>query len=231
MADNGDPQIGTTKKITCNQCKYATHHTLKALHTQLYTEEDFEGDVGYWAETKYLFWVCAGCDTAVLEEQITDIVNVDQHGEHIVDVRFSPKRSAYDLTEKSFKSLPRKLKQVYRESIQAFNNQLYTLTAAGLRGLIEGICADKNISGSNLKKRIDGLTAHLPKNIVENLHGFRFMGNDAVHELTTPSRHDLQVAIEVIEDLLNYLYELNYKASRLKKHLRVEHQPGEQEAG
>lgn len=58
---------------------------------------------------------------------------------------------------------------------------------------------------------------HLPPNIVESLHSFRFMGNVAAHELQAPNREDLKLAIEVIEDLLNFLYELDYKAQQLKK--------------
>jgi hypothetical protein len=54
-----------------------------------------------------------------------------------------------------------------------------------------------------------------PQNIVTNLHTFRFMGNIAVHELTPPKRQDLLLAIEISEDLLNFLYELDYKAVRL----------------
>ena len=41
------------------------------------------------------------------------------------------------------------------------------------------------------------------------------MGNKAMHELEPPSRDDLKLAIEVIEDLMNFLYELDYKASKL----------------
>jgi len=75
----------------------------------------------------------------------------------------------------------------------------------------------KNIDGKNLEQRIDHLEAILPANIVQNLHGFRFMGNEALHELGAPDPKDLRLAIEVSEDLLNFLYELDYKASRLPK--------------
>ncbi|HKY54635.1 MAG TPA: DUF4145 domain-containing protein [Anaerolineales bacterium] len=78
--------------------------------------------------------------------------------------------------------------------------------------LIEGICVDKGIEGNNLYKRIENLTSILPKNIVESLHKFRFIGNDATHELQIPTEAELRRAIEVIEDLLNFLYELDYKA-------------------
>ena len=56
------------------------------------------------------------------------------------------------------------------------------------------------------------MKALLPENIVRNLHGFRFMGNRAAHELEAPFSGELQVAIDLIEDILNYLYDLDYKA-------------------
>jgi Domain of unknown function (DUF4145) len=55
----------------------------------------------------------------------------------------------------------------------------------------------------------------IPANIVENLHGFRFMGNVAIHERTAPERDDLRLAIEIVEDLLNFVYDLDYKAKQL----------------
>jgi len=57
----------------------------------------------------------------------------------------------------------------------------------------------------------------LPQNIVDSLHGFRFMANDALHRLTGTDCECLRVAIEVCEDLLNFLYELDYKAQRLPR--------------
>jgi hypothetical protein len=41
------------------------------------------------------------------------------------------------------------------------------------------------------------------------------MGNDAVHELTHPSGEDLKLAIEICQDLLNFLYDLDYKMKKL----------------
>ncbi len=55
----------------------------------------------------------------------------------------------------------------------------------------------------------------LPKNIVSNLHSLRFIGNEAAHELAAPTVEELKLAIEICEDLLNYLYELDYKAQKL----------------
>ncbi len=47
------------------------------------------------------------------------------------------------------------------------------------------------------------------------------MGNKAAHELEAPNESELTLAIEVMEDLLNYLYELEYKVRRLPKFTRA----------
>jgi hypothetical protein len=51
--------------------------------------------------------------------------------------------------------------------------------------------------------------------VIEALHNFRFAGNAAAHELDPLSREDAEMAIGIIEDLLNFLYDLDYKASQL----------------
>jgi hypothetical protein len=82
---------------------------------------------------------------------------------------------------------------------------------------LEGVCSDKGIPGANLEKKIDGMKTLLPENIVKNLHEFRFIGNKAVHELEAPASHELSAALDVIEDILNFLYALDYKASLLAR--------------
>jgi hypothetical protein len=104
---------------------------------------------------------------------------------------------------------------LYRETIEAYSNSLNIFYAGGLNALIEGICVDKNIKGRNLENRIDQLNTIFPENIVKNLHSFRFMGKYTVNELTQPRRNDLFLTIEVCEDLLNFLYELDYKTIQL----------------
>jgi hypothetical protein len=52
--------------------------------------------------------------------------------------------------------------------------------------------------------------------LIEALHAFRFAGNDAAHKLEALTRDDARRAIEVMETLLNFLYDLDYKASQMR---------------
>lgn len=205
-------EIGTIKRIYCNTCKGQTNHELFSIWERKSSDADFEKDplneVGKYDEWTYLFWICRGCETASLQE---DHVAYVDGKEQYVRVYY-PARERNSLAAKTFVQLNEKLTDIYEEVIKCFNNEAWILCAIGLRALLEGICAEKNISGWSLFDKIEGLNKHLPSNIVESLHSFRFIGNDAAHELQAPLQEDLQVAIEVMEDLLNFLYELDYKA-------------------
>jgi len=144
---------------------------------------------------------------------------------------FYPERAATSRPNKYFENLPSKLKILYSEVIKSNNDGLHLLCAVGLRSLLEGVCADKGVAGPNLQDKIDGMKALLPENIVKNLHEFRFMGNKAVHELEAPKNFELSLALDVIEDILNFLYALDYKASLLGKTRAAQAEAAAQPAG
>lgn len=206
--------LSDKKRIYCNRCKNETNHVFMCDHSHSEHEEE-NGQLLYWEEYIDRFWICAGCDEGTLERCFTMSGYVDSKGNQIYESNFYPERKRQHVLRKWFKKIPKKLETLYREAVEAYNNKLYILCAAGLRALIEGICVDKGISGHNLESKIDSLTSILPENIVKNLHGFRFMGNEALHELNPPNKADLLLALEVSEDLMNFIYELDYKTSQL----------------
>jgi hypothetical protein len=196
-------------RIYCNCCKQETNHEVKAEHKAKWFDE-----IGFGQMLIHHLWVCMGCEHAVLQETYGN--SEMQDGEE--EQHYYPERSEGFLFPKPYAKLNPKLAAIYREALTCYNGKALILCAAGLRALLEGVCEDMKIKGRNLEIKIDGLQAHLPnKNIIRNLHQFRFMGNHAVHELAAPKPTEVALAIEVIEDLLNFLYELNYKASRLRE--------------
>ena len=116
------------------------------------------------------------------------------------------------------------------------NNQSHVLCAAGLRALVEGICAEQGILDgpvveqakgggtvtvrkTDLRGRIAGLAERglLTGSGAHTLHEHRFLGNDAVHSLERPSDSELRLAIQIIEHTLEQLYELPEKTEAFKK--------------
>jgi hypothetical protein len=215
-------EVGVCLRRYCNTCKGETNHELKSIHTRPLQELINEGgpheQVVFWEEFQYRFWICKGCDTALLEEAYTSMGMLNpEEDSYIYDCTLYPKRIRSDFPYKNFSRLKPELMKIYKEVISSFNNELNILCAIGLRCLLEGVCAEKGLAEKNLYQKIDGLKNYLPSNIVDNLHSFRFMGNDAAHELQAPQRAELSLAIEIIEDLLNFLYDLEYKTQKLPK--------------
>ena len=209
------PEVKSIKKyIFCNNCGNETNHTCKGEHQRDVPNQNPDGSIGIVERLGYRFWVCAGCERGTLEEYYIFDVTDDEYKE-IADENYFPERTRLHVKAKEFKQLPQKLASIYKETLRSYNNNLPILCAVGIRALLEGICADKNISGKNLKIQVDNMVSILPKNIVTNLHSIRFIGNEAAHELASPTPNDLRMAIEICEDLLNYLYELDYKAGYL----------------
>lgn len=203
-------------RVHCNSCRQVTRHEVRYTHTRRDEIEEGPGFY-YWDETRYRMLVCLGCESGTLEQGSTSSGMEDYSGEQIWETQYFPDRILGKLSPKKYSKLNSRLDGLYREVTSAFNGGQRTLCAIGLRTLVEGICAEKVAAGprASLEAKINGLGKVLPENIVRNLHAFRFMGNRAAHELSAPTQDDLSLAISVVEDLLNFLYELDYKSSQL----------------
>jgi hypothetical protein len=195
-------------KVHCIRCGRETNHLVRDCYEVTET-----ADHGWWETEEHSFLECAGCETSTLMVKGTACY-MDENEQ---EISYYPERKQDFKVPKSFHKLPLGLKDAYLETVKAYNFDALLLCTIGLRTLIEGICDDKGAVGKTLETKIDGLRSHLSSgNIVDSLHGFRFSGNDAAHELAPLTKSEANIAISVMEDLLNYLYDLDYKASRIK---------------
>jgi Domain of unknown function (DUF4145) len=98
--------------------------------------------------------------------------------------------------------------------------------------VIEGICIDKKIEkgevtdakgNKKMSKGLDGkiealnATGNITRANADVLHELRFLGNEALHELTAPSLDELRLAITIVENTIDNLYELKHKGGLLKE--------------
>ncbi len=208
-------------KLFCNRCGRDTNHKLIQSHSQTYwPEDDPEMPVDY-AEGTWEIIQCAGCELVSFQESwLTSEDWVPNEGPVPTVFRY-PEADKDQVSVKFFRQAPYNINKIYEESIQSFNIGNYILCAAGLRIVIEGICEEamttekpKNL---NLEKKIDALHEQgiLSKKHAEILHALRFIGNEAVHELTAPPADDLKVAIEIVEHTLENLYGMSERGRRL----------------
>jgi hypothetical protein len=216
MVDNSNRPNIKPRYIFCNNCNCETNHTCQGEHYRDYPTYNDDGSIGLVERQGYRLWICAGCESGTLENYyIFDVTDADYQNERMHQITYYPERNKLHVKSKQFKQLPKPLTNIYREMLGSYNNNLAVLCTLSIRALLEGICADKKIKGNNLREKINKMDSILPKNIVANLHSIRFIGNEAAHELSSPSMNELRLAIELCEDLLNFIYELDYKARSL----------------
>jgi len=204
--------------IRCNTCSGMTWHeriTSKSLSITLYDNEGEDFGIG---NEEWELFQCSGCDSITLR------VTSDYPWDAEPETRFFPERTTGHHKKKHYYKLPSKLTSLYDETVTAYNRGSLLLCTAGIRALLEGLCADKGITKGpdkqgktvkNLEGKINGLASIVPASIVKNLHGIRFLGNQALHELEAPSRYDLGLALTVIEDIFNVVYDLDYRSQLL----------------
>ena len=217
-----------TRRISCNACGgQETNHRLifrYNLSSQLYHDGNLIIDE---APESWELWQCMGCGNITLR-----VVKEAPWDDEPYVMYFPERNIDFEgrLLKKSFYDMPDSLNHLYGEVISAYNNGLALLCAAGIRALLEGICEYQGIEGGEIAKgrfsrslagKIEGLSALLPEHIVHNLHSIRFLGNSALHDLDAPTEEDLLLAISVIEDILNLLYNLNYKSTLLHQRISL----------
>lgn len=230
-------------KVYCIQCKRETNHlvlqSIDCDRSEEVGQTEGHSETIDWSSI-YQIIQCQGCDTISFRHVSWFSEAVQQIGPNEWDDGTStwlyPKRSDKTKAIKDYYNVPTTLRRIYRETVDCFNNEALTLCAAGLRAIIEGICADQNIQdgpvtrtkpdGTTETKRRDNLEGKIaglgekailtPKNAA-SLHEHRFLGNEAVHELNQPSPAEIILALDIIEHTLDALYELPDKAAELQR--------------
>lgn len=218
------------RRIFCNACRQVTNHELISRHSR--TEDLGDEESGNEIYTlHYEIWKCRGCESMTFRHhEINDfIADVSSDAGFNYDVKETlyPRRIRH--IAKFFFNIPQRLRQIYNETVECFNAGNWLLCGAGIRATIEGICLDKVIVEGptskgkierNLEGRLNALSKFIPESIVSNLHGLRFLGNDVVHELKVPKEEDLELALEIVEDMLNVLYNLDYRSKLIAEKYR-----------
>ena len=220
-------------QVLCQQCKRNTRHiVLRSVDTSY--SEDW-GDGFFSAESKYQVIQCLGCEEISFRTESSNSEDIDPEYGPVISEVIYPRRTMETINIKSYLNLPYHLNRIYKETIECYNNDLMTLCGAGARALVEGLCKEKSVKdgpveeiksdGSriikrekNLQGRINGLAEKgiLTKKNADILHEHCFLGNEALHELSLPTKEELSLAITIIEHVLDSIYELPVKASKLR---------------
>jgi len=219
--------------VPCVSCSRDTKHKVISSYNRHDEWSDDQGHSMSWGSV-YQIIQCQGCESISFR-------SVDWHehdwdpetGQEISVSRLYPKRDSNSLKPSELPNVPTALRRIYTEIVDCFNNESATLCAAGLRALVEGVCADQGVVDGlvpdadqnkpgkrrdNLEGKIYGLQERgiLTKQSAQSLHDHRYMGNEAVHQLARPSQEELRLAIDLVQHMLEQLYEIPEKALQLK---------------
>ena len=222
-------------KVLCDTCTLPTTHLV--LKDYEFIEKIDEGD-GCFYPLEHLYEIvqCCGCESISFRYRNWFSEHWDGDSGPPLPSRevLYPVRPREILKCKEQLSLSPELQRIYRETREAFNSGLFTLCAAGIRAILEGICSDKGVKSGpvqiqeagglvrmqekeNLQGRIQGLAQRnfLLSEHARILHNIRFLGNEALHRLTEPEPDNLIAAFKVLDHTLTGLYELNELGKRI----------------
>lgn len=220
-----------TTKIHCNKCNHSTtHNIIFECKDRIISTELVDGRyIDFWTDENLHILKCNNCTEVAMKK--FEIWCDDAPDFPQLDVIVYPRRdNPLFKKSESFKNVPEQILSLYEEIIEAFLNNVNLLCAGGIRAILEAICIDKKIKGGNvsenqiqvyrdsMKGKINGLheLGVLSKNHADILHHHQYIGNKALHELQRPSTDELEIAIEIIADTLNSIYEVGVKGKELK---------------
>lgn len=204
-----------TTKSLCTKCKKETNHDVLARHNVPGPEE-------YHCMMEYMIVRCRGCDDVSFRYVFNDFEQAFQIGpgpndwDHPIEVKTYPYANENHSGIEDFSHVPEIVERIYDESLSALREKAYTLAGLGFRATIEAICNEQDIQGKSLDTRITNLSRAglISKKDSERLHSIRFLGNDAAHDIKTPTKRSLQTAQRIIEHLIIIVYILSNEASK-----------------
>jgi len=216
MTETGATKPEKNVKMPCVSCGgWPKNHRVLCEHVVTGHDEDGSPD----RYDYFQICQCLGCDNVAFRHSATSREDVDDEDNHPETVKIYPSVSRAEAHAVNVNSFPRQVAAIYTETVAAFNAGALTLAGGGLRAIVEGICIDRQVTGRNLKEKIDALVAErlLAQPQAELLHEERYIGNAALHELLAPSKEEIKDGLAIVEGLLRTIYVLPLHAEKLKK--------------
>lgn len=205
--------------VFCSRCGGgATSHRIMTQVSAI--DETPDGQITVW--DWYEVIQCQGCHIVSFchSSQHSEAYDFDpKTGEQtlVVTRQLFPSRVAGRPLIRGAHYVPHGVYRIYKEAHGALANQFPVMAGFGVRAIVEAVCKDRAMAGRNLKTKIDALAdANLiTKDGAKILHGLRFLGNKAAHEMKVHSEDEMGAAFDVVEHLLQSVYILPRRAEHL----------------
>jgi hypothetical protein len=155
---------------------------------------------------------CRGCEYKSFRTVFHDEENMypinDREWEAPITIDYYPKYNPDFIEIENSYNIPDVVRAIYLETLLAIQAGALTLAGLGLRGTLEAVCNERQITGKSLDKRISSMATKklITERDADRLHGIRFLGNDAAHQIKKPDETQISVALKVINHLIASLY-------------------------
>lgn len=194
-------------KVHCLSCMRKTNHAV--LYETLHEDSLPDHQISWWS--RYQVVACRGCERISYRTTSGNSEEYDYEAEEeLITEQLYPGRTGGKSVMERHEWLPATTGRIYREVLQALNNDAPILATIGLRALIESVCIERGVKDKTLIKSIDNLADQglLSREQAGFLHTHRFLGNLAAHEMKPPSPKILDSALDIAETLLKTIYVL-----------------------
>ena len=200
--------MSTQKVHHCYHCGNSTLMNLVGEHKENWGHMDYRG------YTISQIYICPVCQKATYVERYWEEGMIGFNYENLEDEKI-----CYPVISLDTNYVPDKIKSAYEGALKVRNTES-ALCLIGLRRTLEMICNDQGATKGNLVEKIEELAKKniLPPTLKEATHIARHFGNSAAHAETIEiSRHELNLIVEFLESLMDYIYIIPNKLNRFKK--------------
>jgi hypothetical protein len=214
-----------TLEVNCYQCRLPTQHEILRSQSETGSTEHVE-----WYRLELQIIRCKRCQNIYFKQSAYSSGDLPGGGtppgnppeeDRAVPPGSIERRATVDEWE-----LPDRVRALYKETLSGFNAMAMTLSAAGLRSVVEAACIDQGCTDLTLEMKIQTLVTKgiFLKRDADYLHKHRFLGNEAVPGMDTPPKEEFEIALQVLEHLLTTLYVLPHLDMKLRR-LRIKRGP------
>jgi Domain of unknown function (DUF4145) len=119
-------------------------------------------------------------------------------------------------------NIPPLVLSAIEESVTCHANQCYVASAIMVRKTLELMCADRGVTGNNLKEKLQQLRSSvvLPQELLDATDKLRLLGNDAAHiesqTYNKVGKDEVEIALEVAKEVLKGVYQYAALLEKLK---------------
>jgi hypothetical protein len=163
--------------------------------------------------------ICLGCDTVSFKKSSCNSEDTPDPDGNVPETEtIYPSHIAGRKQIDNVYLLPDSIENIYKETHGAICSKFNILAGIGIRALVESVCKEKNAVGNDLEKRINDLVLKgiLTKDEAGILHKTRLLGNRSAHEVAEPTYEELEIAMDIVENLLRNVYIIPERAKKLK---------------